>query len=274
MITLYSGTPGSGKSLHLIKVILNNLKLGRDVICNFPIKFNDKEKLKGYEDKFFYILNENFTINSLLEHAIDRGYFDKKKESQCMCIYDEAGGKYNTRDFNSKDRMEWIDFFSQHRKCGFDFILVSQSDRMIDRQIRTLFETEKEHRKLNNFGPFAFLPFKYFVAIERWYVAKEKVDVEYFRFKKDIGNRYDSMKMFDGFKLSPELLKKVKFREYYYNIKSSLSLFTPEEVFQRLPDDIKLELKLDLSDIEKFCSQYAEFSKPLSVVFSGNEGLI
>jgi zona occludens toxin len=271
MITLYSGTPGSGKSLHLIRVILNNLKLGRDVICNFPITFTEKEIKKGYNERFFYVLNQNYTINTLLEHAIDRGYFDKKKESQCMCIYDEAGGKYNTRDFSSKDRMEWIDFFSQHRKCGFDFILVAQSDRMIDRQIRTLFETEKEHRKLNNFGPFAMLPFKYFVCIERWYVAKQKVDVEYFRYKKAIGARYDSMKMFDGFKLSPELLKKVKFREFYYTIKDSLSLFTPKEVFEKLPDDIKIELKLSINDIELFCSQYAEFNKPLESVFAGNE---
>lgn len=209
MITLYSGTPGSGKSLHLIQVILKNLKFGRDVICNFPIKFTEKEVKKGYKDRFFYLTNEKITINFLLEFAYDHGYFDKKKESQCMVIYDEAGGKFNTRDFQAKDRMEWIDFFSQHRKCGFDFILVAQSDRMIDRQIRGFVETEKVHRKANNFGPFALIPFPMFVCIEKWYVAKERVGSEFFFYHKKIGSRYDSMKMFEGFKLSKELVDKI-----------------------------------------------------------------
>lgn len=218
MITLYTGTPGSGKSLHLIQVILKNLKRGKDVISNFPITFTDKEKLRGYHERFFFWTNERMSINNLLEFAYDRGYFDKKKESQCMVIYDEAGGKFNTRDFNAKGRMEWIDFFSQHRKCGFDFILVAQSDRMIDRQIRGFIETEKIHRKINNFGPFAILPFPAFCCIERWYVAKERVSSEFFLYRKKIGNRYDSMKMFEGFKLSAAMLAKIEKKTTEINV--------------------------------------------------------
>lgn len=159
MITLYTGTPGSGKSLHLIKVILNCLKWGRDVICNFPITFTEKEKEKGYEDRFFYWTNEEITVNNLLEFAIDRDYIQQRKESQCLVVIDEAGGRFNSRDYANKDRSTWLDFFSQHRKLGFDFILVAQQDRMIDRQIRGQIETEKRHRKCNNYSIFALLPF-------------------------------------------------------------------------------------------------------------------
>lgn len=210
MVTLYTGTPGSGKSLHLIKLILTVLGWGRDVICNFPITFTEKEIELGYDKRFHYMTNKEITVNSLLEFAIDHDYFEIKKESQCLVVIDEAGGRFNTRDYQASDRAAWIDFFSQHRKAGFDFILVAQQDRMIDRQIRGFIETEKVHRKVNNFGPFFILPFPLFVCIENWYVAKQRVGSEFFLYHKKIGCRYDSMKMFEGFKLSNELLAKIE----------------------------------------------------------------
>ena len=46
----------------------------------------------------------------------------------------------NCRDFGRKDRNAWVTFFSQHRKLGFNIILITQSDRMLDKQIRSLVE--------------------------------------------------------------------------------------------------------------------------------------
>ena len=37
MIYLYSGTPGSGKSLHMARDIMFKLRRGQNVIANFPI---------------------------------------------------------------------------------------------------------------------------------------------------------------------------------------------------------------------------------------------
>jgi zona occludens toxin (predicted ATPase) len=213
MVTLYSGTPGSGKSLHLIELILRVLSWGKDVICNFPITFTEKEKKRGYDKRYYYMTNDQITVNTLLEFAIEHDYFEKRKESQCLVIIDEAGGRFNSRDYANSDRSAWIDFFSQHRKAGFDFILVAQMDRMIDRQIRGFVETEKIHRKITNFGPFQILPFPVFVSIEYWYVAKHRVGADFFLFRKKIANRYDSFKMFEGFKLSKELLAKVEARK-------------------------------------------------------------
>ena len=48
MIYLYSGTPGSGKSLHTARVIYYSLKRGFPVIANFPINL-DKIKCKKSE---------------------------------------------------------------------------------------------------------------------------------------------------------------------------------------------------------------------------------
>ena len=48
MIDLYTGTPGSGKSLHCAKEIYNRLSRGKGVIANFDINltiFKKKKKL-------------------------------------------------------------------------------------------------------------------------------------------------------------------------------------------------------------------------------------
>ena len=212
MITLYSGTPGSGKSYHAIQLILRCLGWGRLVIANFPIKFTKREIKKGYDKRFYYWTNEEITIENLIMFALEKGMIEKAKESQCLVVIDEAGGRFNCRDFAKSDRRNWIDFFSQHRKVGYDFLLVAQNDRMIDRQIRGYIETEKKHRKVNNFGPFSFLPFTLFVAVEHWYTAKQRVGAEYFIFRKKIADRYDSMRMFSGFTISPELIAKIEAR--------------------------------------------------------------
>lgn len=210
MITLYTGTPGSGKSYHVVTTALRNLLMKRFVIANFALKFTEKQLKRGYDKRFFYYPNEKITINELVLFALDNDMIEKQKESQCLVIIDEAGGRFNCRDFGKSDRAEWIDFFSQHRKLGFDFVLVAQNDRMIDRQIRGYIETEIRHRKVNNFGPFWILPFPAFVAIEYWYTAKQRVGAEYFLFRKKVALQYDSMKMFSGFKLSAEMLARIE----------------------------------------------------------------
>jgi len=209
-IRLYSGTPGSGKSFCSIELITDYLQQKKDVISNFALKFSARQIKKGWQEKFNYWPNEEITINNLVEHAINNNYLEKRKESQCLVVIDEAGGRFNSRDFQQKDRMEWLDFFSQHAKLGYDFLLVAQMDRMIDRQIRGLIETEYIHRKINNFGPFRFLPFKVFVQVEYWYALKQRVKAEYYFFTKRTANMYDRYKMFSGFKLSDELLAKIE----------------------------------------------------------------
>lgn len=213
MITLYSGTPGSGKSWHAVERVITLLSRGRYVIANFPIKFTEKQIKKGMDKLFYYYPNEKITIDTLIEFAIDNGFIEKGKESQCLVVIDEAGGRFNCRDFKDSQRKEWIDFFSQHRKLAYDFIMVAQNDRMLDRQIRGYLEYEKKHRKINNFGPFTFLPFTVFVAVEYWYAIKQRVGSEFMIFKKKIANQYDSMALFSGFTLSDELIKRIEQRK-------------------------------------------------------------
>lgn len=191
MIYLYSGTPGSGKSLHVAKDIFTKLNRKHGVIANFGI--NEKYIKKG---KFTFIANKNLNVKKLIEYSTKNHV--PGKEGQTLLVIDECQRIFNSRDFARSDRMSWIDFFSQHRKLGYNVILIAQNDRMIDRQIRALIEYEVKHRKVNNFGFMRFIPFfSLFAAVSYWYGVKEKLDVEFFMYKKKYSKLYDSYFLFE-----------------------------------------------------------------------------
>lgn len=192
MIWLYSGTPGSGKSFHALKDILVKVarKSHNKVIANFPVICGK------HQDNFTYCDNTEITIEFLVNYA--RKNHKMGIENQTLVVIDEAGTKFNCRDgfsgSTSKIRMEWLKFFSQHRKLGFNFILVAQSDKQLDKQIRLNIEYDVIHKKINNF--FSFLPITVFLAVERWYGQKMKVGHQMIFFNKKLAKRYDSFAMF------------------------------------------------------------------------------
>lgn len=196
-IWLYSGTPGSGKSFHSTKDAYDKVRRKDDsknkVIANYMLNFNN-ERL---QNNFIYKDNSEITIDYFINFAKENHVLGI--EGQTLVILDEAGTLFNSRDWgsNSSKRMEWIKFFSQHRKLGFNFILVAQFDRMIDKQIRHLIEYEVAHMKINNF--FVLLPFTFFLAVERWYGQKMKTGHITLPYRKKIANLYDSYAMFETF---------------------------------------------------------------------------
>ena len=198
MIYLFTGTPGSGKSLHLARIIMTRLnskfikKSNRNVIANFEI--NEKYNKGG---KFVCCENENLTPDFLIKYAFEN--HELGKENQCLLCLDECGILFNARDWlSNKNRMDWIKFFTQHRKLGYEIYLITQQDRIIDRQIRNLAEYEVKHRKINNFKIGQLLPFPAFVAIYLWSEVNQKINSEFFVYRKKYGDLYNSYKLFDG----------------------------------------------------------------------------
>ena len=153
MIDLYSGTPGSGKSLHVAERIDIYMSLRKSpVIANF--EFNAYMcNCKG-NGSFFYVSNNELKPRFLMNFS-DR-YRDqvgrRLKEDEILLVIDEAQIIFNSRNWGGKSRMDWISFFSQHRKFGYHIILVAQYDEMLDKQIRPLIEYEHKHRKVKNAG--------------------------------------------------------------------------------------------------------------------------
>lgn len=194
-IYLYSGTPGSGKSLHATYDLIDYIKSGRGVIANFQV---DTSYFKKKRVTFTYKDNSELTVEWLLDYA--RRHHIPNKEKQTLLIIDEAGTFFNSRDFNNAQRMKWIRFFTQHRKLGYTVILVAQFDRMIDRQIRACIETEYKFRAIKNYKFFGQLLSTFtgglFVMVEYWYGTKLRCGSTWFRFHKKKASIYDSFKIF------------------------------------------------------------------------------
>jgi len=198
MINLYSGTPGSGKSLHQAQLVYNRLRFGYPVIANYEV---NTTAIKKYKGGFTYVPNDSLSPAFLI--AYSRGYFATRKfrEGALVVLIDEAQLLFNAREWDVQGRKEWTSFFTQHRKYGFDIYLISQFDRMLDRQIRSLIEYEYIHRKVSNFGIKGKL-FSLvaggglFVSVKVWYPMKEKVGSDFFKYSKKYSRIYDSYKNF------------------------------------------------------------------------------
>lgn len=211
MVEMYTGTPGSGKSLHVAERIYRRMMKGYTVIANFEINldvFPPKKKRLG---KFVFIDNMDLSPDGLMQYSLEhipRDKFGRVKEGELLLVIDECQLLFNTRDWNVKTRMKWCTFFSQHRKFSYDIILVTQFDRMIDRQIRAMVEYEVKHRKIGNFGAAGFIiswitrilsfgqNYGLFIAIKFWYGVHARLGKEFFQAKPRYMQMYNSYKVF------------------------------------------------------------------------------
>lgn len=142
MIYAYTGTPGSGKSLDALRKIRSFAEVGRTVVCNFEVG-----KVPFARRNWCPVELDN---DELLQYVSSLPRVSR--ESCRLLVIDECQLIFNPRDWNSPDRRAWLSFFTQHRKFGFDVILITQDLGMMDKQIRALVEYEVMHRKLSSFG--------------------------------------------------------------------------------------------------------------------------
>lgn len=198
-IDLYSGTPGSGKSLHAAKRIVDWSRAGKPVITNFEVDLSKYPKAKQ-----ICVDDDELTPDFLVKFS--REYFEgrkltKKDEDTILLVIDECQLIFNSREYQKKDRKSWIKLFSTHRHLGYHVILIAQMDKMLDKQIRGLIEYEFIHRKLSNFGKAGklltvALAGEMFTSVQMWYPLKLKIGTQMFRAKKKYYSIYDSYAAF------------------------------------------------------------------------------
>lgn len=206
MISLYSGTPGSGKSLHLAERCYYWLRRGRPIIGNFDFNVDLVRGSRRRRIGNFVVLdNSALDPEFLISYSTDYFKTHRYREGQLLLVIDEAQLVFNSREWQSdaKRRKLWISFFSQHRKYGYDVVLVAQFDRMIDRQIRSLIEYEVIHRKVSNFGLwgklFSAVVFgRLFVGVKVWYPLCERIDADFFVARKKYFRLYDTFAKFSS----------------------------------------------------------------------------
>ena len=237
MIHFFTGKPRNGKSLHMAQIIYREMKKGKNVIANFDINMDYFKKCRpGKLGKFIYVPNRDLLDNMCIKINPDyktmtasdfertkTGYsyidglyrfglnFHKRNERgqiiehQTLLVLDECQELFNNRQWNKSDRLEWCSFFRQHGKYGYDCYLISQDDKVIDKQIRNVLEYEHEHRCIDHYKVFGKLlgllcGGKLFVVITRWYAVKGKdghIRSKFFTAKR-FYNFYDSYATFHG----------------------------------------------------------------------------
>jgi len=199
MIEVAQGSPGSGKSAVAVARAILHVKKGGVVAANFSLvdgwadsiasknilviilgllrffslRDSLRYKLASSMYKRFYRIDSLSAIRAIdpRSESVDI-YKDKGKysEGSGLLILDECQLIFNSRKWDKN--FEWIEFFTQHRKLGWNVILIAHSIDMIDSQIRPLAEYESRFRNLQKVRwPIVGLPlspFPLFLVIKRY----------------------------------------------------------------------------------------------------------
>lgn len=204
MIDLYSGTPGSGKSLHMAKNIRDTLLRGGLVIANFAISeaFLASRRCRG---KAVFLKDDELRYPKDVAALIE--YWVANKKGKILLCLDECQGLFNSRTWNIKGRSDWVQFFALHRhlsKERCNVILATQDDTSIDKQIRKKIECEYKHYKLKNGSDAMFFVsmllfggnlFKYRWF---WYGQRQQLGTKLFLANKRLFAIYDTHAAFGG----------------------------------------------------------------------------
>lgn len=209
-IYLYSGTPGTGKSLDAAREIRDviNRRKPRPVIANFKAN----QDVLWHPDCFHYVPNWELRPDWLVEFAND--YWEtsgrRYREDYITLVLDECQLLFNSREWSAKDRLQWLQFFSQHRKSGYKVLFISQAAKMVDNQFRMLIEYEVNHRKVSSAGiagKVLAAPFlgRLFVRVTYYFQMGEKLGSEWFLMHKRDAALYDTNAVFE--RVPAELLQ-------------------------------------------------------------------
>lgn len=205
-VDLFSGTPGSGKSLLATYQGIEALETAKNVIANFPFDLSyfhgPFHRQKG---KFLYVPTKDMTPEYFLRYAAENHVRKgpKAKKAQTLVLIDEAETKFNPRAWKEESRLDWIYFFANHRHFNYDFILICPNDRMLDRQIRAIIQTEYKCRCISGFGYLGKAINKVFgglfASVSYNHAIQEKFFLPHFyKLHKRKARVYDTMALFEG----------------------------------------------------------------------------
>lgn len=226
MIQLWSGTPGSGKSLHVAHEIREDLRLpfgkGKYVISTCEIDTTycfmnflqelvfiiTRGKIHLYDDdpraeRFHYVPIEEITPKYLYEFAAKYHVYGKEHQTtlvldECVAIFSPTVLSENIKRWN-----EWDEFFRKHRHLGYNVIIIPQSKRLISRKVIEYCEFEVKHYNRKHQGIFGWLLslvcggslFSYSTC---WRGTKDKpLEQKFFTYRRLFGEMYNSYSMFD-----------------------------------------------------------------------------
>jgi len=143
MIRGYIGLAGQGKTFSMVADAVEQMKKGRRVISNIPIKFRYWKK----EYQSIYISGNQF-----MEYFL--------KENNALFLFDEAS-LLLPNYFWQNMPMELVFKLGQNRKFGLDIYYTSQGYSHTVRRLRDLSNEIVKCRKVNLFGKPTFINIYY-----------------------------------------------------------------------------------------------------------------
>ena len=218
------GSLGSGKSAVATARAIAHLQDGGVVAANFSLcdGFSDiiarRNPWTWFDDQFRYnksksIFNRFFRVESL--SAISKinprelatglhATTGKYQEGQGLLILDECALIFNSRTWDKNQ--DWVKFFTQARKLGWNVVLISHDVEMIDRQIRPTIGYVSTFRNLQQIKipvtGIPLSPFPLFLVIQKYAglgagsgaISDRKI----FPLPYWAANLYDSLLVFDA----------------------------------------------------------------------------
>lgn len=152
LISLYAGTPGSGKTYEAVKRILSALKKknGRRVYTNI-------DGINTTECREWIMIQTGLDSDELDQRLIvysddQLTEFWKHTEDGSLIVFDEIQRVFPSIDYNTQKNKELAAWASTHRHHGIDIIFISQHPERVGPAIRNLFEWVYHYRKINFFG--------------------------------------------------------------------------------------------------------------------------
>lgn len=193
-----------------------------------PYYFNVPRKRRG----IIYNIMDFSTISPDFFYRYAIKFHKKGKEHQTLIIIDEAQMFFSSEELKTKNQEwkefwmkkflteeekklrlkapykngylhDWIEFFTHHRHLGFDIVMITQYDKLISSKVRSCFEYNFVHRKVNNFSSgfiLSLFGISCFIVHQHWYGAHVRCGVKFFIYTRKYAKIYDSYKLFDEIK--------------------------------------------------------------------------
>lgn len=150
MIICVAGTPGAGKTYDITKKIMDNLRLGRVVYTN--IDGFDDSAIRQAQKVYCGLDDWDYETRMIFLDKEKSRYFWRFCKPGSLIVIDEIHKYFNSRDWQSPENREFVDWASTHRHEGFDLIMITQALEKVDKQARSLVEWTYFYRKVNYFG--------------------------------------------------------------------------------------------------------------------------
>lgn len=224
MIDVLQGSLGSGKSAAATAMAMMHIRKGGVVAANFSL-------VDGWSDEMakrhiFSYLSDNFryktsssywqrffrvgdleAIRKINPRELSTGVYSNKEsysEGHGLLIIDEAHLFMNARKWQNNE--QWIQFFTQSRKIGWNVVLIAHTIEMIDSHIRVLCEYESRFRNLQKVKfpilGFPLSPIPLFLVIRRYAGlgagASMVADRDLFPLPLWAARLYDSLEIFSA----------------------------------------------------------------------------